>query len=55
MATKSYLTTVATETQGYLINDSECLADFFFTVGVLHFSSHHSQKFWEVNGAITSN
>ena len=50
MATKS-----AMQTRGHLIEDSERLADFLFTVGVFHFSSHHSQKFWEVNGAITSN
>lgn len=40
--------------QAYLVKDSECLADFFFAVCVFHFPSHHSQKFWEVNGAITS-
>lgn len=40
--------------QDYLVKDSECLADFFFAVCIFHFSSHHSQKFWEVNGAIAS-
>lgn len=41
--------------QGYLVKDSECLTDFFFAICIFHFSSHHGQELWEVNGAIPFN
>lgn len=41
--------------QDYLVKDSECLTDFFFAICIFHFSSHHGQELWEVNGAISFN
>lgn len=41
--------------QDYLVKDSECLTDFFFAICIFHFSSHHGQELWEVNGAIPFN
>lgn len=39
----------------YLVKYSESLADLLLAVCVLHFSGHHGQELWEVDGSITWN
>lgn len=37
----------------YLVEYPESLADLFLAVRVLHFSGHHGQELWEVDGSVT--
>lgn len=37
----------------HLVEYPESLADLFLAVCVFHFSGHHGEKLWEVNGSVT--
>lgn len=34
------------------VEDLEGLTDLLLGISVLHFTSHHGEEFWEVNGAV---
>ena len=39
--------------KSHLIEHFERFSDFFFGVRVFHFSRHHSEELWEINGSIS--
>jgi len=40
------------ETVAVFVEHTECLADLFFRVGVLHLSGHHRQELWEIDSSV---